>query len=113
MTSAEQPHRPQALVLHPGDTVAVALAPLAAGTMITVDDGGRLLAVTLLEPIDQGHKLALRAVQAGEPVHKYGQPIGLATRPIAPGQHVHVHNLAGRRGRGDLARSGETIGGRP
>jgi len=38
----------------------------------------------------------------GEPVIKYGSPIGLATVEIAEGQHVHVHNVASTRGRGDL-----------
>jgi len=41
-----------------------------------------------------GHKYARRAIAAGESVVKYGQPIGHATRAIAPGEHVHVHNLA-------------------
>lgn len=45
------------------------------------------------EPIPAGHKLALRAIDAGAPVLKYGQTIGVATRAIAPGEHVHVHNV--------------------
>jgi altronate hydrolase len=43
---------------------------------------------------DDGHKYARRAIAAGEAVIKYGMPIGHATRDIAPGEHVHVHNLA-------------------
>ena len=43
---------------------------------------------------DDGHKYARRAIAAGEAVVKYGMPIGHATRDIAPGEHVHVHNLA-------------------
>ena len=43
---------------------------------------------------EDGHKYARRPIAAGEPVVKYGMPIGRATRPIAPGEHVHVHNLA-------------------
>ena len=43
---------------------------------------------------DDGHKYALRAIRAGENVIKYGMPIGHATRDIAPGEHVHVHNVA-------------------
>ncbi len=41
-----------------------------------------------------GHKLARRAIAAGEKVVKYGAPIGSATAPIAAGEHVHIHNLA-------------------
>jgi len=43
---------------------------------------------------DDGHKYALRPIAAGEQVVKYGMPIGHATCPIAPGEHVHVHNVA-------------------
>ncbi len=41
-----------------------------------------------------GHKVALRPIAAGEPVVKYGIAIGRATRDIAAGEHVHVHNCA-------------------
>ena len=43
---------------------------------------------------EDGHKYALRPIACGENVVKYGMPIGHATRDIAPGEHVHVHNLA-------------------
>jgi altronate dehydratase small subunit len=56
-----------------------------------------------LATIPTGHKIALRAVAAGALVHKYGQPIGRASAAIVPGEHVHVHNVDGVRGRGDLA----------
>lgn len=39
-----------------------------------------------------GHKVALEFIAAGQPVVKYGQPIGHATRDIRAGEHVHVHN---------------------
>lgn len=41
-----------------------------------------------------GHKFARRAIHAGENVIKYGMPIGHATAEIAPGEHVHTHNMA-------------------
>ena len=40
-----------------------------------------------------GHKVATRAIAAGEKVVKYGAPIGSAMRAIAQGEHVHTHNL--------------------
>ena len=43
--------------------------------------------------IPAGHKIAVRAHAKGEPVRRYGQIIGFASSPIAPGEHVHVHNL--------------------
>jgi arabinonate dehydratase len=75
--------------LDPADDVAIALRPLRAGQTITVA-GQR---VTLQAPIPPGHKFALHAVAVGEPVRRYGQIIGTATTPIAPGEHVHTQNL--------------------
>lgn len=74
-----------AIHVHPDDSVAVALRPLVAG---------EVLGVTLRDAIGQGHKFAVQAHAAGEVVTKYGLPIGVATRAIAPGEHVHTHNLA-------------------
>lgn len=41
-----------------------------------------------------GHKVALRDIQKGENIIKYGFPIGHATKPIQKGEQVHTHNLA-------------------
>jgi altronate hydrolase len=79
-----------ALRLHADDDVAIALVPLAAGRGIAV--GGQSLRIS--SDVGPGHKVALRAVAAGQPVRRYGQVIGFATRPIATGEHVHTHNLA-------------------
>ena len=70
--------------IHPADNVAVALSPVAAGTVFE--------GVTAQEEIPQGHKMALRAIPAGQNVVKYGFAIGHATEDIAPGAWVHVHN---------------------
>lgn len=94
--SCVSPPDPQALSLPPAfrvddsDDVAVAVRALDAGETVTID--GR--EITLLEPIPRGHKLALRDIAAGEPVLKYGWPIGLATADINTGHHVHSHNVA-------------------
>ena len=91
----------EALLMHPGDDVALAAQDLAAGCLIQVDNQS----VTLSQPIPAGHKIALRPIARGGRVHKYGQPIGRATTDIALGEHVHTHNLESLRGRGDLAHS--------
>jgi len=75
------------------DSVATALVPLAAGTTVALE----VASVTLAADIPRGHKFAVRAIAKDEPVLKYGQPIGRATRPIAPGEHVHVHNVESQR----------------
>ena len=82
--------------IHPSDMVAVALKPLSAGETLDVDGQ----AVTLTEDIPQGHKFALTAIKAGEPVIKYGCSIGVAREDIAPGSWVHIHNV--KTGLGDL-----------
>ena len=88
-----------ALVISERDNVATALEPLEKGRMVTVRDKTILVA----EPIARGHKVALQAIRTGEAVIKYGSPIGNASRDIEPGAHVHTHNVASTRGRGDLA----------
>jgi altronate dehydratase len=80
--------------------VATAVRALAAG--VTVRAGGT--AVRLRRPIPAGHKFALAALSRGDRVIKYGETIGVASRRVRQGDHVHVHNLAGTRGRGDLRR---------
>ena len=87
-----------ALVISERDNVATALETLEAGRTVTLG----AIVVTVGERIPHGHKLALTPIAAGEPVGKYGSPIGLATSDIPAGAHVHVHNLASSRGRGDL-----------
>ena len=76
--------------LHPDDGVLIARASLPPGTLVA--DG-----VTTVERIPSGHKVAIKPIAVGEPVIRYGQIIGFATMPIAPGQHVHVQNM--RHGR--------------
>lgn len=77
------------LRVHPNDSVAVAVSPLQAGTVVTIED----LTLTLTEAIPQGHKFSLRAIETGEPVIKYGAPIGAATAAIKAGMHVHDTNI--------------------
>src|SRR6201987_1880798 len=79
--------------LHPAAGVLIARSSLPAGMVVA--DG-----VTTLERIPAGHKVAIRPIAHGEPVIRYGQIIGFAMAPIAPGQHVHTQNC----GMGDFAK---------
>ncbi|MEF8842408.1 MAG: UxaA family hydrolase [Haloarculaceae archaeon] len=87
-----------ALRMTPEDTVATALEDLEAGRRLTVE--GRT--VELSDAVPFGHKFALRAIEEGEEVTKYGYVIGRAAEPVAPGDWVHVHNVESTRGRGDI-----------
>ena len=84
---------PRVLLLNQRDNVAVAIRALRGGEQ--VEAGGRLLAVG--EDIPLGHKVAVAGIAAGEDVVKYGEVIGRTTSAIAPGRHVHVHNVVSAR----------------
>lgn len=86
MTPVSPMTQPSALQIHHTDSVATALRDLAPGETV--------LGVVLRESVARGHKLALVAHAPGDPVLKFGFPIGRATREIAAGAHVHVHNVA-------------------
>jgi altronate dehydratase small subunit len=81
---------PRVLVLAPGDNVAVAKSDIASGTALTVMGQS----VTLKTRVEVGHKFAFKKVAKGEKLVKYGAPIGVATRDIAPGDYMHIHNVA-------------------
>ena len=72
------------LRLDAADNVAVATRALAPG------EAGAA------EAIARGHKMAVEPIAKGEAVRKYAQVIGYALADIAPGQHVHTHNLGFR-----------------
>src|SRR5262249_47407232 len=87
-----------AIVISARDNVATALEPLEAGRAISIGE----TTVVASERIPRGHKIALRAIAAGDAIVKYGSAIGTASAAIAPGSHVHTHILESGRGRGDL-----------
>lgn len=74
--------------LNPADNVAVARERIDPAH--TPDADG----IHPQDEILRGHKIAIAPIAQGEPVMKYGQVIGFATTNIAPGQHVHTHNLS-------------------
>jgi len=78
----------QTIRLHADDDVVIARIELPGGTLVTREN------VRAVVTIPAGHKIATRAVAQGAPVRRYNQIIGFATRPIQPGEHVHVHNIA-------------------
>ncbi|MFD2368704.1 UxaA family hydrolase [Brevibacillus sp. GCM10020057] len=94
-------------MMKPHDKVAVALEAIPAGAAVTVTCEDRTFAVTLRDPIEFGHKFAVVPIGQGEDILKYGEVIGVATRQIAAGEHVHIHNLEGKRGRGDRIAAGK------
>jgi altronate hydrolase len=74
--------------IHPQDNVVIARQQLLGGTVLVAEG------VTVSGLVPPGHKVATCDIAQGQPVRRYGQIIGVATQPIAAGQHVHTHNLA-------------------
>ena len=80
--------KPRTIRLHASDNVVVARDDIPAATDIAEEK------ITCVDPIPFGHKVAVSTIAAGAGIFKYGQLIGFAARGIAPGEHVHTHNVA-------------------
>ena len=96
---------PLALKVNDLDNVATlfSLEGKAGCTVEIKDKKGESCTLTLKNDIPYGHKLALGQIAVGSDIVKYGESLGEATKAITPGEHVHVHNLDSKRGRGDKA----------
>ena len=81
------------VVMASGDNVGIATRDIAAGTPARDVRGCER---TAIEPIPQGHKIALADLAPGESVVRYGVPVGVATAAVGAGRLVHVHNVASR-----------------
>ncbi|MFQ5621713.1 MAG: UxaA family hydrolase [Candidatus Nanoarchaeia archaeon] len=91
------------VVINPKDNVATTLKDLKRGQLITIEIGNKKMDIVSLNTIPFGHKIALRKIGKGEDVLKYGEAIGRATRDIRKGEHVHIHNVESKRGRGQTS----------
>lgn len=82
--------------LHAQDDVVIARQQLVGGTKL------ENFAVKGLIPA--GHKVATHDIAAGQPIRRYNQIIGFASKAIAAGEHVHVHNCTIGEEKGGFAR---------
>ena len=76
------------IMMHAKDNIAIVMAP-----SFTV--GGKM--VCAKDELPFAHKVAIKAIPKGGQIVKYGEPVGIATADIAPGEHVHVHNVVSGR----------------
>lgn len=97
MSDADDTVRPDGLVLHADDDVAVLIRHVGAGEFVQLSSPAGLVRLQLPAAVSTGHKVAIRALTAGHQVRKYGEVIGKLTAPVAPGDHVHIHNLVSLR----------------
>lgn len=86
------------ILIHVRDNVVTALTPLEPGKVISLKGDGGIWEIIVRNRILFGHKCAIRGIGKGENVVKYGESIGMASQDIAPGEHVHIHNLRSIRG---------------
>jgi len=91
----------KAIVMEGIDNVATVVEPIDAPGDIVVEAAGDRIVLRISDNIPFGHKFAIRDIPEGSLILKYGEPIGIARIDIKAGQHVHVHNLESKRGRGD------------
>ena len=77
------------LKINPNDNVCVAIENLNEGDVLSVDG----VNITIKNPIETGHKFAIKDIKTNENIIKYGYPIGHAIVDIKTGEHVHTHNV--------------------
>jgi len=90
-----------ALIINGEDNVATAIRDIRAEEEVRVAVGTSEKVVMVKEPIPYGHKFAVRDIDKGEHIIKYGEVMGRATRAIGSGYHAHIQNIESLRGRGD------------
>lgn len=94
---------PKGLLSDPADNIATMLSDVLAGEEVFVTGKADLsgFSVKASTDVPMYHKISLADIPEGGTISKYGNPMGIATRPIAKGEHVHIHNIASLRARRD------------
>lgn len=91
---------PHFLVHSPKDNVGVVVVEgLKRGTEMlgVITETDATITLKAAQDIPIGHKVALRALRAGDTVIKYGEDIGKMIADADVGTHVHVQNLKTKR----------------
>ena len=76
-------------VKFPEDNVVTVTKDAPVNTVFTVGSDE----ISVLNDISFGHKIAIKKIEEGEDVLKYGVKIGVASTEIKKGEHVHIHNV--------------------
>lgn len=93
----------KAIMINKKDNVATTVQDLEKGERVEIESRDGPLKVKLKQKISLGHKFAVKEIEEGKNIIKYGKKIGEAREDISIGKHVHIHNVESTRGRGDLA----------
>ncbi|MAJ14517.1 MAG: flagellar biosynthesis protein FlgA [SAR116 cluster bacterium] len=86
-----------AIILNKIDNVATSLREINSNEKITLKIEGHFINFTLEDSIKIFHKFSLKIIKKGDKILKYGEVIGIATKDIKKGKHVHVENITSSR----------------
>lgn len=90
------------IIIDPADNVATLFESVKPHREVKVRLKVEIRRFKVLEKIPMGHKFAIKDIEQGDSIIKYGESIGVVTKDISKGEHVHVQNVESRRGRGDV-----------
>jgi len=82
----------KAIIMEQKDNVATLLSGIEEGSQVQIEIGEGDFTVQAKEPISYGHKIALKDIEKGGEVIKYGEVIGRAIDHIIDVSFVHAHN---------------------
>jgi len=86
-----------AIILNKIDNVATSLREINSNEKITLKIEGHFINFTLEDSVKIFHKFSLKIIKKGDKILKYGEVIGIATKDIKKGKHVHVENITSSR----------------
>ena len=86
-----------AIILNKIDNVATSLREINSNEKITLKIEGHFINFTLEDSVKIFHKFSLKIIKKGDKILKYGEVIGIATKDIKKGKHVHVENITSLR----------------
>ena len=90
------------LIMDMNDNIGIIKQEVSKGQKITIQNPELNDFIEVKEDIPFGFKIAIKEINQKDIIYKYGEAIGMASSPISKGEMVHVHNIEGLRGRGDL-----------
>lgn len=79
------------------DNVVVCTVKLTKGDTLSFDEDGSNVELKVVEDIPVYHKVAIKDIKKGEFILKYGEHIGVASKDIVKGSHVHLQNVSDYR----------------
>jgi len=90
------------LIMDINDNIGIIKQEVSKGQKITIQNPELDDLIEVKEDIPFGFKIAIKEINQKDIIYKFGEAIGMASAPISKGEMVHVHNVEGLRGRGDL-----------